>query len=236
MNIDEEGVENYLKTLNPICLQFEPEGKNTTPDFLLDNKIAIEARRLNKNYFNGDIVSSKENLEQPIFDYINTLIRSFDKSDYTNSVYIDIIFSEPKTIRQSSYLKNIKMDLNKVFKEHALKVDIAQEYEISDFLKISFEPTSKKDTLYRHPSLSSPFFWVVSEYRRNIQHSIDEKAEKIGAKFDNYQEWWLVLVDHIFCGMSDEDYHQIKSSDFNKKKFSKIIVISLNERHNVYEF
>ncbi len=69
MNKDEKEVENYLKTLNPISLQFEPEGKDTTPDFLLDNKIAIEARRLNKNYFNGDIVHGQESLEKPIFDY-----------------------------------------------------------------------------------------------------------------------------------------------------------------------
>jgi len=64
-NSDELRAKQYLQTLNYEKLEYEPLG-NVTPDFLLDNKIAIEVRRLNKNYISNEKLVHLEDIEVPI--------------------------------------------------------------------------------------------------------------------------------------------------------------------------
>lgn len=52
-NQDEIRVKQYLQTLTYTHLEFEPLG-NVTPDFVIDNRIAVEARRLNRNYLKDE--------------------------------------------------------------------------------------------------------------------------------------------------------------------------------------
>ena len=48
MNRDESIAETFLKSLGLGMVTYEPDG-NIPPDFLLDNRIAVEVRRLNEN-------------------------------------------------------------------------------------------------------------------------------------------------------------------------------------------
>ena len=66
-NQDETRAEQYLKTLKHSTLEYEPLG-NVTPDFVLDKKIAIEVRRLNKNYISNEHLVGMENVEIPILN------------------------------------------------------------------------------------------------------------------------------------------------------------------------
>lgn len=52
-NPDEIRAKQYLQTLNYNILEYEPLG-NVTPDFLIDDNIAIEVRRLNRNYLKDE--------------------------------------------------------------------------------------------------------------------------------------------------------------------------------------
>ncbi len=52
MNKDEKRAKKFLKR-HYSNIQFEPI-KNAPPDFLINNNIAVEVRRLNQNYFDGD--------------------------------------------------------------------------------------------------------------------------------------------------------------------------------------
>ncbi len=68
-NSDELRAKQYLQTLTHTKLEYEPLG-NVTPDFLIDNKIAVEVRRLNRNYkTKGHLVS----IDAPIIDDIEEL-------------------------------------------------------------------------------------------------------------------------------------------------------------------
>ena len=73
-NSDEMRAKQYLQTLPHTKLEYEPLG-NVTPDFLIDSKIAVEVRRLNRNYkskSNGNLVS----IEAPIIGDIDVLHKS----------------------------------------------------------------------------------------------------------------------------------------------------------------
>jgi hypothetical protein len=70
-NSDEMRAEHYLQTLQHTKLEYEPLG-NVTPDFLIDKKIAVEVRRLNRNYKskNDDKLVS---IDAPLTDNIDEL-------------------------------------------------------------------------------------------------------------------------------------------------------------------
>ena len=70
-NSDEIRAKQYLQTLPHTKLEYEPLG-NVMPDFLIDDTIAVEVRRLNRNYkskSSGNLVS----IDAPIVDDIDEL-------------------------------------------------------------------------------------------------------------------------------------------------------------------
>src|SRR5215471_10027052 len=59
MNKDESIAETFLKSLGLGTVTYEPDG-NIPPDFLLDNRIAVEVRRLNENLNVGGQIQGLE--------------------------------------------------------------------------------------------------------------------------------------------------------------------------------
>lgn len=135
INEDEIRASQYLQTLKHTSLEYEPLG-NVTPDFVLDNKIAIEVRRLNKNYKSDEHLVRIENIEIPI-------------------------------------------------------------------------------------TISN-----IDEVHQNIQLVIEEKDKKISANFGLYDEWWLILIDHITHSMNSQDFERVKQMKLDKLKFTKVIILS----------
>lgn len=70
-NSDEIRAKKYLQTLPHTKLEYEPLG-NVTPDFLIDGKIAVEIRRLNRNY-KSESDGSLVHIDLPIIDDIEEL-------------------------------------------------------------------------------------------------------------------------------------------------------------------
>ena len=67
---------------------------------------------------------------------------------------------------------------------------------------------------------------VINELQKNIQLVIDEKNKKIEQNYGLYYEWWLILVDYIAYGMESKDFEELKKIEIDKKKFTKIIILS----------
>ena len=68
-NEDEIRAKEYLQTLKYTTLEYEPLG-NVTPDFVIDDRIAIEVRRLNRNYKKDNHLVHIESCEIPIDDIL----------------------------------------------------------------------------------------------------------------------------------------------------------------------
>lgn len=151
-NQDEIRVKQYLQTLNYTHLEYEPLG-NVTPDFVIDNRIAIEVRRLNRNHMKDEHLVQIESCEIPI------------------------------------------------------------------------DTTQKKD--------NPP--WIIDDLHQNIQLVIDEKNNKINNNFAFYDEWWLILVDYITCGMSQKDFEEVNKLSLKKHKFTKILILSPDGDFKVFK-
>ncbi len=231
-NKDETRAKKYLQSLDFEQVEYEPLG-NVTPDFLLDNTIAVEVRRLNRNHINGENELSIENFEIPLIKKIKKIISNFKYIPYNNSAYISIAISKPLEIEHK---RRIIKKIKKIFKRHTRHISEKRTYKIADFLEITFTPTDKKKTQYIFNDCNENFFWIVDELHKNIQLVIDEKNQKIDKNFGLYHEWWLILVDSIIYGLDDEDFKALKNISLDKKRFSKVIILSAKGKFKAFEF
>ncbi len=227
-NIDEERAKEYLDSLGYKNIEYE-KIPNSTPDFLIDNKIAVEVRRLNINYITGNI----ENFESQITNNIKKIISNFKCVKFDNSAYLSILLTEPKQIDDK---KRITKKIKEVFEEHQNFINEEKEYFVSDYLSLSFTPTEKKDTIYKIGSIVSPYSSINSDLDINMQYCINEKINKINNhkdfNFNHCQEWWLILIDYVAYGMDNDDF---KLLNIDKKNFSKIIILSHGKNSTIYE-
>lgn len=231
-NKDETRAKKYLQSLELQELEYEPLG-NVTPDFLIDKKIAVEVRRLNRNHINGDNLIIIENFEIPLIKYIKRIISTFEYKYYSNSTSIAITISKPLEVQNKIYIiKKIK----RILKKHTYNISKTKSYAISDYLKLTFTPIDKKTKPYFFAGCNNNFFWVVDELHKNIQLVIDEKDKKIDKNFHLYSEWWLILVDSIIYGLDSEDFKQLKSIKLEKQKFNKVIILSPKGNFKAFEF
>jgi hypothetical protein len=76
MNIDESIVFNFLQRNYGSNVVYEPDGSRP-PDFLLNSKIAIEARRLNQQFFSKNKTEGLETLSYQIYGALNDVLLSF---------------------------------------------------------------------------------------------------------------------------------------------------------------
>jgi len=231
-NKDEKRVQKYLQTLNPNTLEYEPLG-NVTPDFLIDEKTAVEVRRLNRNHIDGENLPNIENFEIPLIKNIKKIINSFESKPYKNSAYVSITLNKPVELNNK---KNITKRVKKVLKKHAKSIAKTKSYKISGYLEITFTPTDKKSHIYFFSGCNNDFFWIVHELRKNIQTVIDEKNRKIKKNYHLYEEWWLILVDSIIYGLDEEDFEELKNIKLKKKKFSKVMILSPKGEFKTFEF
>ncbi len=230
-NKDEIRAGKYLQTLNFTEVKYEPLG-NVTPDFLLDKTVAVEVRRINNNYIDGDNLLSIENLEIPLIKNIKKVIDNYFYSSHANSAYISINFLKQITIQTK---KNIIKKVKKLLKKHSRCINEDKIYKIAQLLEITFTPTDKKSNIYIYTGCNGDVLWLVHQLHQNIQLVIEEKNKKIEKNFHLYNEWWLVLVDSIIYGLDSEDFKELKKIKFNKQKFTKVIILSPKGNFKTFE-
>lgn len=223
--------KKYLQTLKYSQVEYEPLG-NVTPDFLLDKKVAVEVRRINRNHIDGSNLVSIENLEIPLVKNIKKLINSFSSNPHISSAYVSITFTKALNIQhQKSIIRKVK----KILKKHTHYISESKTYKIGKYLDITFTPTDKKTPIYIYTGCNGDSLWLVHEIHKNIQAVIDEKDEKIEKNFAYYDEWWLLLVDSILYGFDDEDFKELEKIKLEKRKFTKVIILSPKGEFKTFE-
>jgi len=231
-NKDEVRAKKYLHSLDFVEVEHEPLG-NVTPDFLLDKKVAVEVRRLNRNHIDGDKIINIENLEIPIVKNIKKVIDNFKFDSFSNSVYVSIVFLKAIKIQSK---KSIIKKIIKLLKKHTHNINKIKTYKISKYLEMTLTPTDKKSNIYIYTGCNGDSFWLLHELHKNIQSVIEEKNKKIEKNFNLYNEWWLVLVDSIIYGLDNEDFLELKKIKLKKRKFTKVIILSPKGEFKVLEF
>jgi len=224
MNPDEKIVFDYLLQLNVGEVIWEPGG-NTPPDFSINSKIAVEARRLNQNYQNSDSYEGLEILSSSLEDVMSEVFHSFDER-YTGKSYFVGYFYKRPIGSVNKLKKEIKLQLIKFLNEN---MSVPTEIPFGDNFQlwiIDRPPlpgvTFRLAGLLDHDSGG----FIVSEYVKNINLCIQEKNNKIQNYLHKYLEWWLVLVDQTDLIMDAEDQPQIVPNINCLGSFNQLLVIN----------
>lgn len=231
-NKDELRAEKYLHSLGFESVVYEPLG-NVTPDFLLDTKIAVEVRRINSNHIDGSKLINIENLEIAFVKKIKNIIRSFKCSIHQSSARISLTLLQPLTLQNK---KTLIRKIKKILSKHIRYISEEKSYTIGELLHITMKPTQREANTYLYESCNGDSLWLEHQLQKNIQAVIDEKNKKIEKNFHLYKEWWLLLVDSIVYGFDEEDFNILNNIDFNKQKFSKVIILSAKGEFQTHEF
>jgi hypothetical protein len=220
----------YLTSLGFKKVSYEPEGKKKPPDFVLDDRIAVEVRRLNQNELFSRAGVKPRGLEEvaiPVRNNIQRLLPSLGPPTANVSWYVDIKFGRP--VPKWNRVKAVLTQHLKDFQDSPVQNPITIRLFDNFVLK-----------LFRAGPIYPDYFvmgggtdrdsggWVVPELERNLKICIDDKTAKISGIRMKYPEWWLLLVDHINHG--GEAAIRIPPHDWDK-----IILISPHDHRRAFE-
>lgn len=194
MDESEQVVERYLGGLGFATIIFEPDG-NVPPDFLVDEQIAVEVRRLNQNELSDSGFRGLEETDIPLRMKIQRLLASLGPTDTGVSWFVTYTVKRPFP-HWDQLLSALRKRLE------AFRVNPGNErrasFTIGDRFKV--ELLQAGDV---HPQLFifggysdlDSGGWLFEETQKNVRLCVAKKTMTIAPVRHRYPEWWLVLVD-----------------------------------------
>ena len=231
MNEDELIARKYLSALGHKQIVYEPDG-NQPPDFLIDRTIACEVRRLNQFHKNGVRNEPLENLEYPLYHKLKQIFKSFKNDSLPNSAFVGYTVRRPFKLN-----KAIIKEIEAICNEQINYITTTKKYTVGQNLTLTFIPTDKpKDQVYLFGSMLDydKGGLIIEETIKSLNIIISEKDDKVLPHFQNYNEWWLILVNHIFFDIDRVENEQVKRRMIKSEIFSQIHVVSRIEHGRGY--
>ncbi len=233
MNREEEITETYLKSLGLRGIVFEPDGNNP-PDFSIEGRIAVEVRRLNQHFFTENEVQGLEEHQIPLFKLVELCLHKFDSQYNGFSYWLSIRFHRPID----------KGNINKKAITRSLTDFLIKPYPLPCDVKVT-------ESIYFHiwssQAVQGRVFrfaggidresggFVLAEFKKNFDHCVKEKTEKIKGYHERYNSWWLVLVDKIAYSFDEDEKKDIKSMVSVNPVWDKVIVLDGIKGKNILE-
>jgi len=223
LDITEALAEEYLRKYFGV-VKYEPDG-NIPPDFLCDGRVAVEVRRLNQNYDDGDGLRGLEETSIPLDKKIRNLLISLGPPTADKCWFVFYRFQRP--IQRWKYLKlGLEKHLREFMQEphsQMVRKSFGGGFEVEIF------PSSIKWSSFFVPAGSSDSEaggFVLQEIERNLDYCIAEKSRKIKKAKADYPEWWLVLIDLVGYGLDDLDRKQFREFvHVEKREFKKVVLL-----------
>jgi hypothetical protein len=224
MDIAEKHVEKYLKCSGFSTVVYEPDG-NVPPDFLADDRVAVEVRRLNQKFDDGTNTRGLEEVRIPLWNNVKKLVESLGVPQ-GNSYYVFLRFSRPV-----GRWKTLKPVLARQLKALQATPPTKITKIVAGNVQLEIRPAPKP--MKTHfvligQSDEQSGGWIVEEINKNLQHCVQEKTEKIKAFKAKYPEWWLVLPDLIGYGLDAFDKEELRKQLSFAHTWDKIILLDPN--------
>ena len=232
MDRSEQIVSEYLLHRGFRDVVYEPDG-NTTPDFLIDGRIAVEVRRLNQNEDTPNGHRGLENITIPLQAKIGALLKTLGPSN-GESWYVMYRLRRPLPAWKhlATSLRSELLEFRNNTDRHQLTRTIAPTFHITlikagksypDF----FVPGGYAD--------SDSGGFVLAELNRNIRICVMEKTKKVACARTKYPEWWLILVDHIGYGNDERNHEEVHQLFQFEHSWDKIVLVNPLDATQGYE-
>ena len=202
MKESERVAYTFLTSLQIGPVIHEPDGQNP-PDFLVDGRIAVEARRLNENVEMGGVHRGLEVTTKPLHGAVTKALAQSGPSIGTHSWFVHYTVVRRPLPHWRTVERLLRAGVQ-AFREQLPNPPL--EIRLSPELRLSFHPASRThDTLLVLGGSSDHDAggFLLAELIHNLQICIEEKVHKVSRVRDNYPEWWLVFEDRISYGALD---------------------------------
>ena len=236
MKPDEKLTFPYLVSLNRGTVVYEPEpGK--PPDFLIDNTIAVEVRRLNQNKIIGEGYEGLETAQQNLRRLITPILATLGPCESENSWFVRYNFERPlpagKTVRSAlvEYLQRFRKDIRSQSGD-VISSKICAGFELE--LRRASKPHRHLFVMGGNIDEDSGGF-MVAEMLKNLTICVNEKTQKTAPFWDKYPEWWLVLIDRIGYWLDDYDRELLRRHFELKHDWDKIILLNAENPMSAFE-
>ena len=204
-------------------IEFEPDG-NIPPDILVDNKIAIEVRRLNQNEITEEGFNGLEEDEFSVQGIMRKILQESSDETFDKSAFVGYYFNRPIPTK-----KEIKKYVSEILENHKSIIDEEREYVLNKYFRMNIFPSATKlnqQYQYGMSSDNDSGGFVVSLIYENLKLIIPEKDEKTSKYRERYSEWWLAIVDKIGYGLSDLDSKQFHNLPKIENSFDRLLLVS----------
>lgn len=204
-------------------IEFEPDG-NIPPDILVDNKIAIEVRRLNQNEIMEEGFNGLEEDEFSVQGIMRKILQESSDETFDKSAFVGYYFNRPIPTK-----KEIKKYVSEILENHKSIIDEEREYVLNKNFRMNIFPSATKlnqQYQYGMSSDNDSGGFVVSLIYENLKLIIPEKDEKTSKYRERYSEWWLAIVDKIGYGSSDLDSKQFHNLPKIENSFDRLLLVS----------
>jgi hypothetical protein len=233
MDRSEGHVFEHLKHRGFSDIVYEPDG-NVPPDFLIDERIAVEVRRLNQNEQTPSGYRGLEEVAIPFDATVGMVLESLGPPTAGASWYVLYSFKRPVPERKEIE-RGLRASLE-AFRNQGTHQPA--RFRVTDALTVR---------LFRAGKLYPSFFvlggsadhdsggFVLAEMERNLHICVTEKTKKVSRVRSKYPEWWLALVDEIGYGLDEFDREQLRKLVQLDHSWDKIILVNPLDHRRAFE-
>jgi hypothetical protein len=223
MDATEKLVEAHFVHRGFIDVRYEPDG-NVPPDFLVENRIAVEARRLSQIHIGDGTTQSLEEAAIPLFKNIAGLAAESGPPTDGRTWFL-----HPEFTRPVGRWRPLKRKLRRAMQ--AFSPDSRSGWTIlysqPGFTLEAFPAStarSRRFLMAGYGDLESGG-WMIAELEKSIRHCVSEKWDKVARFRCKYPEWWLALVDHIGYTFDDFDRAVFREQLSIKHDWDRIVLV-----------
>ncbi|MCK9401648.1 MAG: hypothetical protein M0Q51_16890 [Bacteroidales bacterium] len=223
MKQDEKLAYRYLESQGYKSIEFEPNGISTPPDFLIENNIAIEVRRMNKHIKNRPI----EEIECGFVHRFEKLLQELDNPSLPYSIAVALRYKRPIKLSKDLF-ESLKQSISSSTVNELFGQEILFNTQISYEL---YKGKGRAEDTYRLCSISDKDKGgIVQDARYEaLKICIEDKTQKLQKLKNNYKELWLILVDDIFSRVDNTTQQDFQRFPEIKSIFKRIIIISKSD-------
>lgn len=228
MDDSEQLAKEYLlhQGLKDEDIVYEPNGRDTAPDFLVGGRVRVEVRRLNQTQQKPS--GRNRGLEEdaiPLQGKMLSFLKSLGPPASSGSWFVSYSFRRPlaRWGNLGPVLKRELVAFRECKSPRPAKIKITKTFELDIFPATNAHP---------HFFVLAGFLdkdsggWVLHEVGENLKVCIEEKTRKLSGVLPMYEEWWLIFVDHIGCGLYDDfDREQLRTQVRIAYNWNKVILL-----------
>jgi hypothetical protein len=229
----EAQAERYFQAQGFKKIVHEPDGKNP-PDFLLDDTIAVEVRRLNENIVTADGTVGLWEAEIPLLKKLRKLAATYGKNGPASWLLV-VRFRRPLPLWKGTE-RQLKPFLDRLASGQqtgAERLDIEQGAVVVEARPWHDNPYAAFEIAVTSDEDSGG--WLIELLEKNIRICISEKTAKVSRVRTRYAKWWLVLVDEIAFGLSDFDRRLFEADVAITHDFDNVVLVSAADHNYSYE-